>query len=165
MACIRHCRADEADEMLAIINVAAKAYRGVIPADRWSEPYMTRAELEREIAAGVEFIGYEEAGALVGVMGLQPVRDVHLIRHAYVLPQHQGKGIGGSLLRHLGSNRQGSMLIGTWADADWAVRFYQAHGFQLVPKERVPDLLRSYWNIPERQIEASVVLAAPPIEA
>lgn len=161
---IRDCRADEADRILAIINAAAEAYRGVIPADRWREPYMAAPELGREIAAGVEFIGYEDAGALVGVMGIQPVRDVHLIRHAYVLPQHQGKGIGGALLRHFRSGRQGPMLIGTWADADWAIRFYEGHGFRLVSKDRVPDLLRTYWNIPERQVETSVVLAAPPIE-
>jgi GNAT superfamily N-acetyltransferase len=164
MARIRDCRADESDRILAIINAAAEAYRGVIPADRWREPYMPEAEFQREIAAGVKFIGYEDAGALIGVMGIQPVRDVHLIRHAYVLPQHQGKGIGGALLRHFRSNRHGPMLIGTWADADWAIRFYQKHGFRLVSRERVPDLLRTYWNIPERQVETSVVLAAPPIE-
>jgi GNAT superfamily N-acetyltransferase len=151
--------------MLAIINAAAEAYRGVIPADRWREPYMPAADLGREIAAGVEFIGYEDSGGVTGIMGIQPVRDVHLIRHAYVLPQHQGKGIGGALLRHFRSRQQGPMLIGTWADADWAIRFYQSHGFRLVSRARVPDLLRTYWNIPERQVETSVVLASPPIDA
>ena len=150
--------------MLAIINAAAEAYRGVFPADRWHEPYMPSAELDREIAAGVEFWGCADDGALVGVMGVQAVRDVHLIRHAYVSPASQGRGVGSALLAHLtGSGGRRQLLVGTWAAAEWAVRFYSRHGFQLVPPGRKAALLRAYWNIPEAQIEASVVLARPPL--
>jgi GNAT superfamily N-acetyltransferase len=155
---IRRCRDDEREAMTAIVNAAAEAYRGVIPADRWHEPYMSRAELDAEIAAGVAFWGYEDGGALIGVMGIQPVRDVVLIRHAYVAPAAQGRGIGGALLRHLLATVSGPVLVGTWAAAEWAIRFYVRHGFALVPRERVPQLLRAYWDIPERQVETSVVL-------
>jgi GNAT superfamily N-acetyltransferase len=154
---VRLCRAGEREAMLAIVNAAAVAYRGVIPEDRWHEPYMSRSELDGEIAAGVEFHGYEEAGELLGVMGIQPVRDVFLIRHAYVSPGSQGKGIGGALLEHLtGAPR---LLVGTWAAAEWAIRFYRRHGFVDVGPEETRRLLRTYWTIPERQIETSVVLA------
>jgi GNAT superfamily N-acetyltransferase len=155
---IRRCRDDEREAILGIVNAAAEAYRGVIPADRWHEPYMPRAELDAEIAAGVVFWGYEQDGALIGVMGIQPVRDVVLIRHAYVAPAAQGRGIGGALLRHLLATVSGAVLVGTWAAAEWAIRFYVRHGFALVPRERVPQLLRAYWDIPERQVETSVVL-------
>jgi GNAT superfamily N-acetyltransferase len=158
MSC-RACRDDERDEILAIINAAAGAYRGVIPADRWHEPYMEAAELEREIAAGVSFWGMDAGDRLVGVMGVQPVRDVDLIRHAYVRPDAQRQGVGAALLRHLREISTRPMLVGTWADADWAIGFYRRHGFDLVSPERGADLLRTYWTIPERQIETSVVLA------
>ncbi len=162
MATLRLCRDDERDAIVGIVNAAAEAYRGVIPPDRWHDPYMPRDELDREIAAGVAFWGYEQDGALSGVMGLQPVRDVDLIRHAYVLPGHQRHGIGGALLAHLRERTSRPMLIGTWAAADWAIRFYQRHGFALVSPARKRVLLKTYWTIPERQIETSVVLANPP---
>jgi GNAT superfamily N-acetyltransferase len=159
MGSIRPCRDDERDAILAIVNAAAQAYRGAIPADRWHEPYMPAGELDDEIAAGVVFWGYEQDGELVGVMGIQPVRDVVLIRHAYVAPEHQGAGIGGALLEHLLSSSDGRLLVGTWAAAEWAIRFYERHGFALVSPERKAELLRAYWSIPERQVETSVVLA------
>jgi GNAT superfamily N-acetyltransferase len=156
---IRLCRDDERDDILSIINAAAEAYRGVIPADRWHEPYMAGAELDRERAAGVVFWGYAERDGLAGVMGLQEVRDVNLIRHAYVLPAKQRDGIGGALLQHLQRTSTKPMLVGTWSAATWAIRFYERHGFALVSPQRKTALLKSYWNIPERQIETSVVLA------
>jgi len=155
---IRPCTDDERDAILAIVNSAAEAYRGVIPVDRWHEPYMPREELDAEIAAGVEFWGYED-GELLGVMGIQNVRDVDLIRHAYVVPHSQGRGVGGMLLRHLLDGRTRPVLVGTWAAATWAVRFYERHGFTDVGRRRTAELLREYWTIPERQIETSVVLA------
>jgi GNAT superfamily N-acetyltransferase len=124
---------------------------------------MPAQELESEIAAGVEFWGCEADGALVGVMGIQPVRDVDLIRHAYVLPAHQRCGIGAALLRHLRQRSARRMLIGTWAAAEWAISFYCRHGFELVPPERKTGLLKTYWTVPGRQIETSVVLANPPL--
>jgi GNAT superfamily N-acetyltransferase len=159
MGRVRRCRDDERDAILAIVNAAAEAYRGVIPADRWHEPYMPAAELDAELAAGVEFWGFEEDGELLGVMGIQPVRDVWLIRHAYVSPSSQGKGIGGALLEHLLAAGGPRMLVGTWADAEWAIRFYRRHGFADVGPEETRRLLVEYWTIPERQIETSVVLA------
>jgi GNAT superfamily N-acetyltransferase len=165
MGDIRPCRHDERAAILGIINRAAQAYRGVIPADRWSRPYMPAATLEREIADGVVFWGYEGDEALLGVMGIQPVREVHLIRHAYVSPGSQRRGIGGALLRHLMHARTGRMLVGTWAAAEWAVAFYRRHGFELVAPERTVSLLRTYWTIPDQQIATSVVLAHPPLDA
>jgi GNAT superfamily N-acetyltransferase len=162
MGTIRPCRDDERAAIAAIINAAAEAYRGVIPADRWHEPYMPLRDLEREIAAGVSFWGYEAAGALVGIMGTQSMADVDLIRHAYVDPDSQGRGVGGELLERLSTARP--MLVGTWAAAEWAIRFYRRHGFEQVSPERKTLLLRRYWTIPERQIETSVVLAKPPLE-
>ena len=159
MSCIRPCRDDERDAVLAIINAAAEAYRGVIPADRWREPYMQSRELEREIAAGVRFWGYEADGELIGAMGVQPVRDVDLIRHAYVVPGSQRRGIGAALLRHLQGIDARRMLVGTWATAEWAIGFYRRQGFELLSREEGATLLRTYWNIPERQTETSVVLA------
>ena len=162
MPTIRPCRDDERPAILEIVNAAAERYRGVIPADRWHEPYMPAEELDAEIAAGVEFWGWAD-GDLAGVMGIQPVRDVVLIRHAYVEPSRQGSGIGGALLEHLKRSAAGPLLVGTWAAAGWAIRFYQRHGFELVtPDERKAELLRTYWTIPERQIETSVVLTSPP---
>ena len=156
---IRRCRDDERETILAIVNAAAEAYRGVIPADRWHEPYMPAGELDEQIAAGVEFWGYEDGGELVGVMGIQPVDDVHLIRHAYVMPGRQRGGVGGALIEHLLRGTAGRrILVGTWAAADWAIRYYERHGFELVPRERTAALLRRYWDIPDRQIETSVVL-------
>jgi len=147
--------------VLRIVNLVAEAYRGVIPDDCWHEPYMPRGELVAELAAGVAFWGYEADGELVGVMGMQPVRDVELIRHAYVLPGFQRSGVGAALLSELiGTVAPGRpVLVGTWAAADWAIRFYERHGFALVGAARTVELLRSYWTIPDRQIETSVVLA------
>jgi GNAT superfamily N-acetyltransferase len=159
---IRPCVDDDSIAILQIVNAAAEAYRGVIPADRWHEPYMPARELDHEIAAGVRFWGYEADGALIGVMGVQAVDDVDLIRHAYVLPGRQRGGVGAALLAHLRPLGRGRMLVGTWADADWAIRFYTRHGFVLVSREETAALLRRYWKIPERQIETSVVLADPP---
>ena len=136
----------------------------MIPADRWHEPYMPRDELDREIAAGVVFWGCEAEGRLAGVMGLQSVQDVDLIRHAYVLPSSQRRGIGGALLGHLRQLSTRRILVGTWEAADWAVRFYRRHGFELVAPARKTLLLKTYWNVPDRQIETSVVLANPPVD-
>jgi GNAT superfamily N-acetyltransferase len=159
---IRPCRDDERAAILAIVNGAAVAYRGVIPADRWHEPYMPSSELDDEIASGVVFWGYEADGALLGVMGIQPVRDVDLIRHAYVLPGSQRLGVGGALIEHLRGLSKRRMLVGTWAAADWAIRFYERYGFELLSPALKTELLKSYWTIPYRQIETSVVLANPP---
>ena len=150
--------------ILAIVNASAEAYRGAIPADCFHEPYMPRAELDGEFAAEVAFWGHEADGALVGVMDIQPVRDVDLIRHAYVLPRAQGRGIGTALLRHLRGLSARRMLVGTWAAAEWAIRFYQRHGFELVPPEQKTALLKAYWTVSDRQIETSVVLANPPVD-
>jgi GNAT superfamily N-acetyltransferase len=164
MSSIRPCRGDERSAVLAIVNGAAEAYRGVIPADRWHEPYMAERELDGEIAAGVAFWGYEAGGVLVGIMGIQRVRDVDLIRHAYVCPAGQRQGIGGALLRHLADGSSRRMLVGTWAAADWAIRFYRRHGFEPVAPTRTAALLKTYWTISDRQIETSVVLANPPLD-
>jgi GNAT superfamily N-acetyltransferase len=159
---IRRCTPEERAAILAIVNAAAVAYRGVIPDDRWHEPYMGADELDGEIAAGVVFWGYESDGELTGVMGLQPVDDVDLIRHAYVVPGSQRHGVGAALLEHLRRRTDRRMLVGTWAAAEWAIRFYRRNGFELVSPERKTALLRTYWSIPDRQIETSVVLANPP---
>jgi N-acetylglutamate synthase-like GNAT family acetyltransferase len=161
---VRPCRDDERAAVLAIVNAAAEAFRGVIPADRWHEPYMTRRALDSEIEAGVAFWGYEAGGELVGIMGLQEVGDVNLIRHAYVSPGSQRRGVGSALLARLAHSTTRCMLVGTWAAADWAVDFYRRHGFELVSPERKAALLKTYWTIPERQVEASVVLANPPLD-
>ena len=158
---IRPCRDGEREAILAIVNAAAEAYRGVIPPDRWHEPYMSSEELAREIDAGIEFWGYEEDGELVGVIGIQPLSDVDLIRHAYVSPSRQRGGIGGALLEHVSRAATRRILVGTWAAADWAISFYRRHGFELLSRERATELLRTYWTIPDRQIETSVVLAKP----
>jgi GNAT superfamily N-acetyltransferase len=159
---IRRCTDADVSAMDAIINDAAEAYRGVIPADCWHDPYMARSHLVAEIAHGVDFWGWDEAGVLVGVMGLQAVRDVTLIRHAYVRTSHQSRGIGGALLQTLAAQTEGSLLVGTWAAAEWAIRFYERHGFHLVPAEAKARLLSSYWSISLRQQDTSVVLARGP---
>ena len=145
--------------ILAIVNDAARAYRGVIPADRWHEPYMSADELETEIAAGIVFWVAEQEGRLAGVMGIQDKGDVALVRHAYVAPTTQRSGVGTKLLRHVESLVDKPILIGTWAAASWAIDFYQRNGFALVSSVDKDRLLRKYWDIPARQIETSVVLA------
>ena len=155
---IRRCQAADIPAIESIVNEAAEAYRGVIPADRWHDPYMPRAALEREIGAGVEFWGWEEAGQLVGVMGLQDVKDVTLIRHAYVRTAQQGRGIGSKLMEELVARARKRLLVGTWAAAHWAIGFYQRHGFRLVTPEEKDRLLDTYWTIPARQRDTSVVL-------
>src|SRR4029453_8001859 len=132
--------------------------------DTLPHPSIPAAELDRELAAGVAFWGYEADGALLGVMGIQPVRDVALIRHAYVAPGSQKQGVGAALLEHLLRSTTRRMLVGTWAAAEWAIRFYRRHGFASVPPDRTAELLRRYWSIPDRQIEPSVVLARPPLD-
>jgi GNAT superfamily N-acetyltransferase len=156
---VRPCRDDERPVICDIVNAAAQAYRGVIPADRWHDPYMSPQELDSEISAGVVFWAYESEGVVVGVMGIQAVRDVDLIRHAYVRPGSQRRGVGAALISHIRTLSSRRMLVGTWAAASWAVDFYQRHGFVLVSPDRKAALLKSYWTIPERQAETSVVLA------
>ncbi|RLA90769.1 MAG: GNAT family N-acetyltransferase [Deltaproteobacteria bacterium] len=155
---IRPCDQHDFEAIYAIINEAAEAYRGVIPADRWHEPYMPRDELLQEIEAGVVFWGSEEAGELLAVMGRQTVQDVTLIRHAYVRTAKQKQGFGGQLLTALCQQREQPILVGTWAAAIWAIRFYEKHGFRLVSPAEKDRLLKKYWSIPPRQIETSVVL-------
>ena len=154
-------RSAEADHglILAIVNDAAQAYRGVIPADRWHDPYMPAAELEREIAAGVVFWVAEEDGHLLGVMGIQDKGDVALVRHAYVASNLQKKGVGTTLLRHVEGLTSKPILIGTWASASWAIDFYRRNGYTVVSNQVKDRLLQTYWSIPARQIETSVVLA------
>jgi GNAT superfamily N-acetyltransferase len=156
---IRKCDNADFEMIYEIINDAARAYKGVIPADRWKEPYMPREELRHEIEQGVVFWCWEEDKDLLGVMGIQHVLDVTLIRHAYVRTAKQKQGVGGRLLSHLRELTSRPLLVGTWADAGWAVRFYQKRGFRLVSAEEKNFLLKKYWSIPERQIETSVVLA------
>ncbi len=158
---IRPLKHDEIDAALAIINQAAQAYKGVIPADCWQEPYMPEEELRAEIAAGVDFSGYEGEEGLLGVMGRQDLGEVTLIRHAYVHPGAQRRGLGARLLTHLMDNIPGPVLVGTWAAAWWAIRFYEQHGFKLVSPATKDRLLRTYWTISPRQVETSVVLADP----
>jgi GNAT superfamily N-acetyltransferase len=158
---IRSLLPSDFDAILEVINDAAQAYKGVIPADRWKEPYMSAEELRKEIEAGVQFLGSMKGERLVGVAGIQALKDATLIRHAYVLSRYQRKGLGTRLLKHLmrlvGTDE---VLVGTWADATWAIRFYEKHGFRLVSPREKDRLLRAYWSIPERQIETSVVLRA-----
>jgi GNAT superfamily N-acetyltransferase len=156
---IRPCTDQDLEAILEVINDAAQAYKGVIPEDRFKEPYMPHEELKREVEHGVRFWGFAQDGRLLGVMGVQDVDDVTLIRHAYVRSAHRRRGIGGRLLNDLRSQATRPLLVGTWAAADWAVRFYRRHGFELIPRDQVPLVLRRYWSVPERQIETSVVLA------
>jgi GNAT superfamily N-acetyltransferase len=153
---IRQYQAEDRDRIYFIINEAAKVYESVIPADCYHQPYMPLAELREEMKR-MTFYGWEERGELVGVMGIEPVKDVTLIRHAYILPEWQKQGIGSRLLHHLQTlTKTSRLLVGTWADAKWAIRFYEKHGFKLIPNK--DELLKTYWNVPERQIETSVVL-------
>ncbi len=156
---IRKCEAADFREIFEIVNDAAEAYRGIIPADRWNDPYMPEDKLRHEIDDGVVFWGLEAGGRLVGVMGLQDVGDVYLVRHAYVRTSERRGGIGGALVKALYEKTSKPTLIGTWAAADWAVRFYEKYGFKMVDIETKNRLLKTYWTIPERQVETSVVLA------
>jgi N-acetylglutamate synthase-like GNAT family acetyltransferase len=156
---IRQCIKHEFEQIYTIINDGALAYKGVIPKDCWTEPYMSRDKLQQEIDAGVVFWGTEDNGKLCGVMGLQSVRDVTLVRHAYVLTANQRRGIGASLLSRLRDLKKAPMLIGTWADAAWAIRFYEKSGFELVGPVVKDRLLQQYWTVSQRQAEVSVVLA------
>jgi N-acetylglutamate synthase-like GNAT family acetyltransferase len=156
---IWRCGEGDFEAIWNIINDSALVYRGVIPDDCWADPYMSREELRQEIEDGVEFWGYDDDDRLVGVMGLQDLEDVTLIRHAYVSIDRQNRGIGAELLAHLLKLAKGPVLVGTWAAATWAIRFYEKRGFELVGADEKSRLLKKYWTIPERQIEASVVLA------
>ncbi len=160
---IRRCRAIDAQRMYLIINKAAEAYENVIPADRYHQPYMSMDELMKEMER-VIFYGWEVNGELVGIMGMEPIEDVTLIRHAYVLPEWQGQGIAGRLLDHIKRLFTGArLLVGTWADASWAISFYHKHGFRLLSDK--DWLLETYWDIPRRQIETSVVLGIDSTQA
>jgi len=153
---IRQCQLQDIKRIYFIINEAAKAYQGKIPADCYHQPYMNMEELERE-AKRMTFFGWEINGELVGIMGFEPIKDVTLIRQAYVLPQWQKQGIGSRLLSHLkGLVTNPRLLVGTWANAHWTIAFYKKHGFSLLPNK--DELLKTYWDIPQRQIETSVVL-------
>ncbi|MBA7478336.1 hypothetical protein ES707_13759 [subsurface metagenome] len=153
---IYQCQLEDTDRIYFIINEAARAYESVIPADCYHQPYMPVEELEREMKR-MAFLGWEENGELIGVMGFEPIMDVTLIRHSYILPGWQRRGIGGKLLNCLrGLVTTSRLLVGTWADARWAIDFYQKHGFKLLPDK--DELLKTYWDIPRRQIETSVVL-------
>jgi N-acetylglutamate synthase-like GNAT family acetyltransferase len=158
-AMIRKCTDMDIDVMHEIVNDAAGAYEGVIPADRWRRPYMSKDELRNEIDDGVCFWGYEDGGRLTGIMGIQDMGDVTLIRHAYVRTVERRRGIGSTLLKALVVQTKRPVLVGTWADARWAVDFYEKHGFKLVSKDEKNRLLNTYWKIPARQVETSVVLA------
>ena len=160
-AMIRPCDTSDFEAILAIINDAAQVYRGVIPEDRWHDPYMGRDELAAEIRAGVEFWGAETKGALAGVMGIQDRGEVTLIRHAYVRSRERRSGLGSALLEHLERQSVKPILIGTWAAAAWAIRFYEKHGYRLVSPEEKDRLLAKYWSVPPRQVATSVVLASP----
>jgi len=156
---IRESVANDFEAILAIINDAAQAYRGVIPSDRWHEPYMSADELAKEIVGGVIFWMAEDNGQLLGVMGIQDKEDVALVRHAYTATTLQRKGIGTKLLRRVEALADKPILIGTWADASWAIEFYRRNGFTVVSDGDKNRLLRAYWSVPARQVETSVVLA------
>jgi GNAT superfamily N-acetyltransferase len=162
---LRACGEDDVATIARIINAAAHVYRGVIPAECWHEPYMPLAGLQMEIAAGVHFTAAVRDGALIGVMGVQAVRDVRLIRHAYVLPEWQGHGIGSQLIASVRGTGDRRVLIGTWRAAHWAIGFYRRHGFDPVPDAEIAPLLRTYWTVPERQIHASIVLSSAAVQA
>jgi len=157
---VRQSTTDDFAEILSIVNEAARAYQGIIPADRWHEPYMPKDELTKEIEDGVVFWVAEDEGRITGVMGIQDKGDVALVRHAYVVPTTQRSGIGTTLLRHIEGLVRKPILIGTWATASWAIEFYRRNGFSLVSQKEKDRLLRKYWSIPARQIETSVVLAS-----
>jgi GNAT superfamily N-acetyltransferase len=156
---IRRCGPDELATVCAVINDGAGAYAGVIPPDCWHEPYMALADLQREVAAGVQFWGYAADRQLVGVMGLQDRGEVDLIRHAYVRTRYRGQGIGTRLLRHLQGLADKPVLVGTWLAATWAIRFYERNGYRVLSRAETDRLLRAYWSLPERQVETSVVQA------
>src|SRR5258706_8995008 len=156
---IRPCLAADLPSMFAIINDAAQAYKGIIPADRWHDPYMPMDELRGQLADGIQFSGCESRGTLLGVMGIQDKGEVTLIRHAYVATAQRRKGIGEKLLKHLEASSAKPILIGTWQAATWAIGFYEKNGYRVFPRAETERLLRKYWSIPERQIETSVVLA------
>lgn len=149
---------EDFQQIYEIINDGASAYQGIIPADRWHNPYMTEEELTTQIGEGVQFWTYAQDSRIIGVMGIQFKGGVTLIRHAYVRTTEREKGVGSKLLAHLCATATTPILIGTWADAKWAVEFYQKHGFRLLPEEEKNSLLRKYWSVPVRQIETSVVL-------
>ena len=164
---IRECTIDDAERIAFVVNEGAEAYRGVIPEDCWHEPYMPLNEVRREMGS-MTFFGWDDpdpdglrwqgATGLVGVMGYQPLREVTLVRHAYVLSSRQGEGIGSRLLEHLMSMASGRLLVGTWKAATWAVRFYERHGFRRLGDAKSQELLHRYWEIPSRQRETSLVL-------
>jgi len=156
---IRRCTDSDFEAIFEIINDAAQAYKGIIPADRWHEPYMSRSQLAHEISDGVRFWGMASGSELVGVMGIQDKGNVCLIRHAYVRTAQRQAGIGTALLKHLRAMTTKPILIGTWTDASWAIHFYVKNGFQVLSQEETRSLLHTYWSIPERQVEISVVLA------
>lgn len=155
---IRKGTDDDFEEIFNIINDAAIAYKGVIPPDRWHEPYMSKKELQEQIGDGVRFSCYVDNNEIIGVMGIQDKADVILIRHAYVRTKQRKKGIGTILLQELIKDAKKPILIGTWKAADWAISFYEKHGFRLVEEEKKNPLLKKYWAIPDRQVETSVVL-------
>jgi len=156
---IRPCREDDLKTVFEIINDGAKAYKGLIPAEFWQEPYMPLEELRKEVDSGVVFWGLEREQELLGVMGIQDKFDVALIRHAYVRTNCQQSGIGTKLLKHLDRMTEIPIIVGTWAVSSWAISFYQKNGFCLVSEEEKNRLLRKYWSIPELQVRTSVVLA------
>ena len=156
---IRQCKQEDFEAIYSIINAGASVYKGVIPGDRWKVPYMAKDELKHEIDSGVVFWGFEEDSRLIGIMGIQHVQDVTLIRHAYVRPKMQRRGIGKKLLLKLCKKSDRPILIGTWTDATWAIRFYEKNGFKRVGEHQKNRLLEKYWSIPARQVVTSVVLA------
>ena len=156
---IRKCTESDFEAIVDIINDGAQGYKGVIPADCWHEPYMSREELKHEIEDGICFWGFEDEGGLIGVMGIQDKGDVTLIRHSYVRSNRWNQGIGTRLLRFLESKTEKPTLVGTWAEATWAIAFYKNSGYDLLPEEEKNRLLKKYWTIPERQVATSVVLA------
>jgi N-acetylglutamate synthase-like GNAT family acetyltransferase len=157
---ISRCQPHDFNTIYEIINDAASAYKGIIPEDRWHEPYMPKEELQKQIDEGVEFWCYKNNEEIEGVMGIQPKGDVTLIRHAYTRTSRRNAGIGSQLLKHLRATATTPVLIGTWAAANWAIDFYRKHGFRVVTEDEKNKLLRKYWNIPDRQVETSVVLAS-----
>lgn len=161
MYTIRPSRFDERPIIFRIINAAAAVYEGAIPADCWHDPYMSLSELDSEMSAGVTFWVCENENQVIGVMGIQSVRDVDLIRHAYVTPEYQRRGVGAALIRYIQSLGTRQILVGTWAAATWAIDFYRRHGFEPVSTRQKSALLKSYWTVPQRQIDSSVVLANP----
>ena len=153
---ICRCQLDDIDRLYFIINQGARVYQGKIPADCYHQPYMPVDELKREFRR-ITFYGWEENGELVGIIGIEITGDVTLIRHTYVLPQWQRQGIASKLLAYLkGMVTTPRLLVGTWADAKWAITFYEKHGFKLLPDKN--ELLKTYWDIPQRQIAESVIL-------